>query len=127
MTINNKELTMLSSWVHTILVVIFTIATIYTFYNLKEEARIIYAKMQLERSKTKDFEWLKTRTVHVRGIAPHDRKGETLVKKLNKELKFIGGRVLAIINIPDFEQFFNLELEKLDIDDLIKQPPDKEP
>lgn len=127
MTLNNKELTPFSAWVHAILVIIFTIATIYTFYFLKEEARSIYAEMQLERSKTKDFEWLKTRTVHVRGIAPHDRKGTTLIKKLNRELKFINGRVLAIINIPDFEKFFNLELEKLDLDDLIMQPENKEP
>ena len=127
MTLNNKELNTLSAWVHALLVIIFTIASIYTFYSIKEEARIIYAKMQLERSKTKDSEWLKTRTVHIRGIPPHDRKGYSIVKKLNRQLKFIGGKVLAIINIPDFEQFFELELQKLQYDDLIKKPYKREP
>ena len=65
--------------------------------------------MQLDRSKTRDFEWLKTRTLHVRGIAPHDRKGESLIKRLDNALKSNGGKVVAIINIPDFSTIFELE------------------
>lgn len=109
MTLNNKELDTLSWWVHGILMIIFTIATIYTFYELKLEARKVYAEVQLKRSRTKNFEWLKTRTVHVRGLAPNDRKGEALIKKLNKELELIGGKVLTIINIPDFSSILELE------------------
>lgn len=127
MTLNNKELTPLSSWVHTTLVVVFSIATIVTFYNMKVEARTMYAKMQLERSRVKDFEWLKTRTVHVRGLAPHDRKGDSLVRKLNKELRYINGQVLGIINIPNFQRLFDLETKKFDIQDLLRIPEDKEP
>lgn len=109
MTLNNKELTLLSCWVHTILMVIFSGAIIYTFYQMKLEARTMYIRMQLERSKVKDYEWLKTRTVHVRGLAPNDRKGEVLVRKINNELETIGGKVLAIINIPDFNKILELE------------------
>jgi hypothetical protein len=109
MTINNKELTYLSWWTHTFLMIVFTMATLYTFYELKVEARNIYAEVQLKRSRTKDFEWLKTRTVHVRGLAPNDRKGESLIRKLNKELELIGGKVIAIINIPDFSKILELE------------------
>lgn len=89
--------------------IIFTIATLYTFYELKVEARNVYAEVQLKRSRTKDFEWLKTRTVHVRGLAPNDRKGESLIRKLDKELELIGGKVIAIINIPDFSKILELE------------------
>lgn len=127
MTLNNKELTALSCWVHTILLIVFSAATMYTFYQMKHEARTIYVRMQLENSKTKDHEWLKTRTVHVRGLAPNDRKGEALVKKLNKELEIIGGKVLGIINIPDFSKILDLENKKYDIEDLLKIPPAKEP
>ena len=127
MTLNNKEIDQLSWWVHTILVVIFSVATIYTFYYMKVEARLCYARMQLERSKTRDFEWLKTRTLHVRGIAPHDRKGESLIKRLDSALKLNGGKVVAIINIPDFSTILELENQKFDIGDLLKIPPSKEP
>jgi hypothetical protein len=89
--------------------IVFTMATLYTFYELKVEARSIYAEVQLKRSRTKDFEWLKTRTVHVRGLAPNDRKGESLIRKLDKELELIGGKVIAIINIPDFSKILELE------------------
>jgi hypothetical protein len=127
MTMNNKELTSLSCWVHTILMVVFSTATMYSFYQMKIEARTAYAKMQLERSKTKDYEWLKSRTVHVRGLAPNDRRGEMLIRKLNKELEIIGGKVLAIINIPDFSKILDLENEKFDVEDLLKIPASKEP
>ena len=89
--------------------IVFSFATIYTFYQMKLEARTVYAKLQLERSKTKDYEWLKTRTVHVRGLAPNDRKGESLIRKLNKELEVTGGKALGIINIPDFSKILELE------------------
>ena len=127
MTLNNKELDTLSCWVHAFLMIIFTIATIYTFYELKLEARKVYAEMQLKRSQLKDYEWLKTRTVHVRGLAPNDRKGQVLIKKLNKELELIGGKVLTIINIPDFHTILELENNKFDVEDLLKIPPSKEP
>jgi hypothetical protein len=127
MTLNNRELNLLSTWVHTFLMIVFTMATIYTFYELKIEARSVYAEMQLKRSRTKNFEWLKTRTVHVRGLAPNDRKGENLIKKLDKELDLIGGHVLGIINIPDFSTVLDLEMKKYDIEDLMKIPPGKEP
>jgi hypothetical protein len=91
--------------------IVFSGATMYTFYQMKLEARTIYAKVQLERSKTKDYEWLKSRTVHVRGLAPEDRKGEALIRKLNKELEIIGGKVVAIINIPDFHKILELEIK----------------
>ena len=127
MTINNRELNALSTWVHAVLMIIFTIATIYTFYELKIDARSAYAEVQLKRSRTKDYEWLKTRTVHVRGLAPNDRKGQALCRKLNKELELIGGKVLTIINIPDFSKILELENNKFDVEDLLKIPASKEP
>jgi hypothetical protein len=45
----------------------------------------------------------------VRGLAPNDRKGESLIRKLNKELEAIGGKALGIINIPDFSKILELE------------------
>lgn len=40
--LNNKTLTPLTAWSHTILAVFFTILTFYTVFELREEAKQIY-------------------------------------------------------------------------------------
>jgi ABC-type microcin C transport system permease subunit YejB len=78
MILSNKELAGFKSGIHVFLVVIFSGTTFWTLMSLKNEARSIYTKMQLERTKTKNTEWLKQRTIHVRGLVPHDKKGRIM-------------------------------------------------
>lgn len=53
-------------------------------------------------SKNHDNEWLKARTVHVKGIPPEDRSGNQLRAVLERVLAPSGGHVLGLILVPDF-------------------------
>jgi hypothetical protein len=50
----------------------------------------------------KDYEWLKARTLHVRGLLPKDRRGDMLKNEMNLMLEPIQGKVLDVVVIPDF-------------------------
>ena len=63
--------------------VFFTFATFYTVFELREEARDLYKESQKEKCRIKDSEWLKARTLHVRGLLPKDRRGDMLKNELN--------------------------------------------
>jgi len=47
-------------------------------------------------SVNKDHEWLKARTVHIKGIPAEDRTGNGLVQVLESFLKEKGGMVIAV-------------------------------
>jgi hypothetical protein len=100
--INNKTLSPVTAWLHCGLAVFFTLATFYTVFDLREEARDLYKETQREKCKVKDYEWLKARTLHVRGLLPKDRRGDMLKNELNLMLEPINGQVLDIVVIPDF-------------------------
>lgn len=53
-------------------------------------------------SKNKDHEWLKARTVHIKGLSPEDRTGNYLKYILERAVVPSGGQVLAVIIVPDF-------------------------
>lgn len=82
--------------------VFFTFATFYTVFELREEARDLYKESQKEKCRIKDSEWLKARTLHVRGLLPKDRRGDMLKNEINLMLQPINGKVLDIVVIPDF-------------------------
>lgn len=42
-------------------------------------------------SKSKDHEWLKARTIHVKGVPPEDRSGNALKSVLERALKDTDG------------------------------------
>jgi hypothetical protein len=81
---------------------LFTVATFYTVFDLREEARELYKETQKEKCKVKDYEWLKARTLHVRGLLPKDRRGDMLKNEMNLMLEPIQGKVLDVVVIPDF-------------------------
>jgi hypothetical protein len=60
-------------------------------------------------SKNKDHEWLKARTVHIKGLSPEDRSGNNLKFNLERVLAPGGGQVLAVLLVPDFVSQLNLE------------------
>ena len=82
-SLNNKALTPISSWAHSGLALLFTILTFFTVFDLREEARELYKENQKEKCKVKDYEWLKARTLHIRGLLPKDRRGDMLKNELN--------------------------------------------
>ena len=69
-------------------------------------------------SKNKDHEWLKARTIHVKGIPHEDRTGNGLKLLLERVLKDTDGEVLGIIVVPDFVRQLNLESKILDMKEL---------
>lgn len=100
--LNNKTLTPITAWMHTILTLVFTILTFHTVFDLREEAKVLYKETSLEKNKTKDIEWLRARTLHVRGLLPKDRRGDMLRNELDNMLKPVNGKVLDVVVIPDF-------------------------
>lgn len=117
-SLNNKTLTPVTAWMHTLLAVIFSILTFHIVFDLREEARNLYKETTQEKNKVKDNEWLRARTLHVRGLLPKDRRGDMLKNELNMMLKSINGRVLDVVVIPDFQNLFDLEVEKKDLEEL---------
>lgn len=53
-------------------------------------------------SQNKDHEWLKARTIHVKGIPEEDRTGNSLKMVLERVLSETDGEVLAVLVVPDF-------------------------
>jgi len=52
-------------------------------FELREEARDMYREHLKEKCKVKDYQWLKARTLHVRGLLPKDRRGDMLKNEIN--------------------------------------------
>lgn len=65
MIFSNKELSGLKSWIHVIMVILFTAFTFWILFDMKAEMSRIFIKMQIDRSKQKNVEWLKQRTIHI--------------------------------------------------------------
>ena len=54
-------------------------------------------------SRNKDHEWLKARTIHVKGLSGEDRAGNMLKTVIERALPpDSGGSVLAVLLVPDF-------------------------
>ena len=84
------------------LVTLFTLLTIRTVQKIRREARIAYLFYHKAMSQNKDHEWLKARTIHVKGVPPEDRTGNSLKNVLERVLKDTDGQVLAVMVVPDF-------------------------
>lgn len=79
-------------------------------------------------SKNHDHEWLKARTVHIKGIPPEDRSGNNLYGKLiignnlratlERVISPTGGQVLGVILVPDFVNQLVIEGKIKDFKDL---------
>lgn len=108
----------ITAWVHATLGIVFSIAAFYTIFEMREEAKQLYTDNQREKCRIKDFEWLKARTLHVRGLVGKDRRGDMLRNELNMMLQQVNGKVLDVVVIPDFQQLFDMETEKKELEDL---------
>lgn len=81
-TLNNKELTLLRSWFHVSLVLCFTLLTIRQVHKIRRDAKNAYSVYHTFMSKNRDHEWLKERTLHIKGVPPEDRAGNALKRVL---------------------------------------------
>jgi hypothetical protein len=70
---------------------------------MRDEAKQLYTNSQREKCRIKDFEWLKARTLHIRGLVAKDRRGDMLRNELNMMLQQVNGKVLDVVVIPDFQ------------------------
>ena len=66
-------------------------------------------------SENKDHEWLKARTIHIKGIPSEDRTGNGLRQVLESFLEEKGGRVIAVQIVPPFHKIFEIETKMKDI------------
>lgn len=117
-TLNNRTMTHITTWLHVLLLVGFSLFSFKTIFQMKDEIRAEYIKQFNEKSKKQNVEWLKARTVHVIGLPQNDRKGILLANFLNGYLKPFGGKIQAMVIQPDFERLFKLEIEKKEIAEL---------
>ncbi len=90
-TLNNKELSSVKSWMHVFLVLVFTLLTIRAVQKTRRDARIAYQFYHRGMSKNFDHEWLKARTLHIKGVPPEDRSGNNLKHTLERILAPNGG------------------------------------
>jgi hypothetical protein len=60
-----------------------------------------------------DHEWLKARTVHIKGIPIEDARGEGLRVLINRYLDNtkMGGKILGFHMVPDFHKILAIEEE----------------
>jgi hypothetical protein len=93
-------------------------AAFHTVFEMREEARNLYRETQRDKCRVKDDEWLKARTLHVRGLLSKDRRGDLLRNELNLMLEPVKGKVLDVLVVPDYQRLFDLETEKKELEDL---------
>lgn len=69
-------------------------------------------------SRTRDQEWLKARTLHIKGIPQEDRSGEGLRTILDTFLQECDGNVIDIQIVPPFSKILSIEAKMREMKDL---------
>ncbi len=100
------------------MVLLFTYLTIKEVQKVRKEARNAYQFYQSSMSQNKDHEWLKLRTVHVKGLSPDDRTGNYLKAILERVVAPADGEVLGVHLVPDFSAQLKIEEKIYDLKDL---------
>lgn len=117
--LKNKELSNYRGWFHVFMVFVYTFLTIHFIQKTRRDARVSYQMYYSEMSKKKDHEWLKARTMHIKGIPEEDRAGNGLKTLLETFLKQNGGgAILAMQIVPPFHKIFQIEVQMRDLKDL---------
>jgi hypothetical protein len=117
--LKNKELSNYRGWFHVFMVFVYTFLTIHFIQKTRRDARVSYQMYYSEMSKKKDHEWLKARTMHIKGIPEEDRAGNGLKTLLETFLKENGGgSILAMQIVPPFHKIFQIEVQMRDLKDL---------
>lgn len=69
------------------IIFVFTMLTIRIVQKTRRDAKVALESYYQDMSKYKDQECLKARTIHIKGVLPHDLTGEGIEAYLNKVLK----------------------------------------
>jgi hypothetical protein len=120
---NNTEYNMeLRSIIDCLLLYFFCLYTIYSMFRIKNHLREELAFQKKKRMQNSEYEVLRARSVHIKGVFPEDRKGETLCEKIGKFLEENGegGKIMACIVVPDFVEIVGLENYRKRVDDAQK-------
>lgn len=117
-TLDNKDFSDYKSWVHVFMVFVHTFLTIHLVQKTRRDARVSYQMSYKEMSKKRDHEWLKARTLHIRGIPEEDRAGIGLRMVLEVFLSEQNGRVLDLQIVPPFHHILDIETQIRDLKDL---------
>lgn len=91
------------SWVQVSLCIFITIATLKIIFSLKTKGREMYKKYSRSGEFQHDYEWLRSRTIHVRGLLKNDITGAFLENMLNEHLHDTESKILSILVVPDFK------------------------
>ena len=113
--LDNKEMTDYRSWYHVGMVFIITSFTIRAIQTTRKDARESYRMQHEEASRNVDHEWLKARTLHIKGIPAEDRTGNGLKNVLDDFLRDKDGKVVAIQIVPPFSKIFDIETKIKDL------------
>lgn len=70
---NNKNMDNFNSFLHLLGIIIYSFLHFRFFSGLKREAKNIYFEKFDRLSRNKDYNWLSSRTLHISGLAPHQR------------------------------------------------------
>ena len=117
-----RERQELRSIIDCILVYFFSLYTAYVMFHMKKHVRKILLEFKQDpENEQNKYEFLKSRSVHVRGLFPEDRKGIILVSEINSFLDMSsGGRIVSTLIIPDFLKIVDLENNRKRIDNAHK-------
>lgn len=111
------------SWIQVGMCIFITAAVLRTIFNLKS----LYTKYSRSGYIKHDHEWLKSRTIHVRGLLKNDINGVLLEKLLNEHLDDTDSKILGIIVVPDYKKLTELEEQRKEYEDLSQLLGVKEP
>jgi hypothetical protein len=94
-------------------IIIYTLLHFRLFAIIKREASLTYFNRFDVLSRNKNADWLSCRTLHISGLAPHERNTDSLTRKLNLFLEEHScGKVIDINFIPNYKRMLALEKQK---------------
>jgi hypothetical protein len=73
-------------WFQVVMLLMFTVLTLRTINQTHKRAVTVYQVAHAEKAKKEDFHWLKSCTLHVKGIPIEDRAGMGLKATLERFL-----------------------------------------
>jgi hypothetical protein len=93
-------------------VFIYSVGVFITVHRVRKTIGKLLKNKHVEESHNAEHEWIKSRTIHVRGLDTGDRTGIALATVLNEFLKTRGGSVLDVQILPDYQSMLELEVKR---------------
>lgn len=108
----SKSITDWKAWFQVIIVAIFSGGVLLTVYLLRSYLSEVLMNNAIDLERSNEHEWLRMRTVHVRGLDIGDRSGGALARILQAFLQHRGGGVVEVYMVPDYQKLLELEIER---------------